>query len=143
MFALSTVATLSGHAPLKGMTAAGFGLLAAMIGSDPQSGTLRWTFDTLYLWDGVPLVPLTLGLFAIPELIDMAAARRSIAADASIDTRRGQLDGVRDVLQRWWLVLRCSWLGATLGAIPGLGSAVIDWIAYGHAMKSEKDTHTS
>jgi TctA family transporter len=140
VFALSTVATLSGHAPLKGMTAAGVGLLAAMIGSDPQSGTLRWTFDTLYLWDGVPLVPLTLGLFAIPELIDMAAARRSIAADAAIDTRRGQLDGVRDVLQHWWLVLRCSWLGATLGAIPGLGSAVIDWIAYGHAMKSEKDT---
>ncbi len=140
VFALSTVATLSGNAPLKGMTAAGLGLLVAMIGSDPQSGTLRWTFDKLYLWDGVPLVPLTLGLFAIPELIDMAVARRSIAADAAIDTRRGQLDGVRDVFNNWWLVLRCSWLGAALGAIPGLGSAVIDWIAYGHAMKTEKNT---
>jgi len=140
VFALSTVAALSGKAPLKGMTAAGLGLLVAMIGSDPQSGTLRWTFDSLYLWDGVPLVPLTLGLFAVPELIDMAASRRSIAAGAVIDTRRGQLDGVRDVLRHWWLVLRCSWLGTTLGAIPGLGSAVIDWIAYGHAMKTEKNT---
>jgi len=140
VFALSTVATLSGKAPLKGMTAAGLGLLLAMIGSDPQSGTLRWTFDALYLWDGVPLVPLTLGLFAIPELIDMAVARRSIAGDIKLDTRRGQLDGVRDALKNWWLVLRCSWLGAALGSIPGLGSAVIDWIAYGHAMKTEKHT---
>jgi len=140
VFALSTVATLSGNAPLKGMTAAGLGLLVAMIGSDPQSGTLRWTFDSLYLWDGVPLVPLTLGLFAIPELIDMAVSRRNIAGDTSIDARRGQLDGVRDVFRNWWLVLRCSWLGTTLGAIPGLGSAVIDWIAYGHAMKTEKHT---
>ena len=140
VFALSTVATLSGNAPLKGLTAAGLGLLIAMIGSDPQSGTLRWTFDALYLWDGVPLVPLTLGLFAIPELIDMAVARRSIAGEAAVDTRRGQLDGVRDVFRNWWLVLRCSWLGTSLGAIPGLGSAVIDWIAYGHAMRSEKNT---
>jgi TctA family transporter len=140
VFALSTVATLSGNAPLKGMTAAGLGLLVAMIGSDPQSGTLRWTFDALYLWDGVPLVPLTLGLFAVPELVDMAVTRRSIASGVPVDARRGQLDGVRDVAKHWWLVLRCSWLGTSLGAIPGLGSAVIDWIAYGHAMKSEKNT---
>jgi TctA family transporter len=140
VFALSTVATLSGNAPLKGMAAAGLGLLVAMIGSDPQSGTLRWTFDKLYLWDGVPLVPLTLGLFAIPELIDMAVTRRAIASGASVDTRRGQLDGIRDALRNWWLVVRCSWLGAALGAIPGLGSAVIDWIAYGHAMKTERHT---
>ena len=137
VFALSMVATLSGRAPLKGMTAAGLGLLIAMIGSDPQSGTLRWTFDTLYLWDGVPLVPLTSGLFAIPELADMAAARRSIADGAPPNAQTGRLAGVRDALGNWWLVLRCSWLGAALGAVPGLGSAVIDWLAYGHAMRTE------
>jgi putative tricarboxylic transport membrane protein len=140
VFALSMVATLSGRAPLKGMTAAGLGLLVAMVGSDPQSGTLRWTFGSLYLWDGVPLVPLTLGLFAIPELADMAVARRSIATGAKIDTRHGQLAGVRDALGNWWLILRCSWLGAALGAVPGLGSAVIDWIAYGHAIRTCRNT---
>jgi TctA family transporter len=140
VFALSTVAALSGKAPLRGLTAAGLGMLVAMIGSDPQSGTLRWTFDALYLWDGVPLVPLTLGLFALPELADLAVSGRAIAADTKIDTRHGQLEGVRDVFRNWWLVLRCSWLGTTLGAVPGLGSAVIDWIAYGHAMRSEKNT---
>lgn len=140
VFGLSMVAVLSGKAPLRGMAAGGLGLLVAMVGADPQTGTMRWTFDSLYLWDGVPLVPITLGLFAIPELADLAIARRSIAGDAGVDARVGQLAGIRDAFRNWWLVLRCSWLGASLGAIPGLGSAVIDWIAYGHAMKTEKNT---
>src|SRR5215469_13577382 len=61
LFGMSMVATLSGRAPLKGLTAAGLGLMIAMIGSRAQSGTLRWTFGWLYLYDGVPLVPATFG----------------------------------------------------------------------------------
>jgi hypothetical protein len=38
----------------------------------------------------------------------------------------------------WWLVLRCSWIGSVIGAIPGIGTSVIDWISYGHALKTEK-----
>jgi putative tricarboxylic transport membrane protein len=141
IFGLSMVAVLSGKAPLKGLTAAGLGLMLAMIGGDAQTGTLRWTFGTLYMWDHLPLVPFTLGIFAIPELIDMAIARTSIAAGqdrASIDMA-GQWRGLRDALDNWWLVLRCSTLGAFLGAVPGLGAAVIDWIAYGHAVRTEKN----
>jgi TctA family transporter len=140
VFGLSMVAILSGKAPLKGMVAAGLGLLVAMVGSDPQTGTMRWTFDTLYLWEGLPLVPVTLGLFALPELADLAIARRSIGGTQTGDTRAGQLAGIRDAFEHWWLVLRCSWLGAALGAVPGMGAAVIDWLAYGHALKTEKDT---
>jgi putative tricarboxylic transport membrane protein len=142
IFGMSMVAVLSGKAPLKGLAAAGIGLMLAMIGGDAQTGTLRWTFGTLYLWDKLPLVPFTLGIFAIPELVDMAAARTSIArADASarIDFH-GQWEGWHDALKNWWLILRCSTLGAFLGAVPGLGAAVIDWIAYGHAIRTEKNT---
>src|SRR5207237_2863516 len=78
---LSMVATLSGRAPLKGLTAAGVGLMISMIGSGTQTGTLRWTFDWLYLFDGVPLIPVTLGLFALPELADLAINRKSIAGE--------------------------------------------------------------
>lgn len=141
IFGLSMVSVLSGKAPLKGLTAAGLGLMLAMIGGDAQTGTLRWTFGTLYLWDHLPLVPFTLGIFAIPELVDMAIARTSIAGGtdrATIDFA-GQWQGLRDSLRHWWLVLRCSVLGAFLGAVPGLGAAVIDWIAYGHAVRTEKN----
>src|SRR5271168_3801230 len=128
LFGMSMVATLSGRAPLKGLTAAGLGLMVSMIGSRSESGTLRWTFDTLYLYDGVPLVPATLGLFAMPELCELAVGRKKIAGDhaGNIDLS-SQWEGVRDVGRHWWLVLRCSILGTGLGAIPGIGSAVIDW----------------
>jgi TctA family transporter len=145
IFGLSMVSVLSGKAPLKGLTAAGMGLMLAMIGGDTQTGTLRWTFGSLYLWDHLPLVPFTLGIFAIPELIDMAAARTTIAnvkEGRSIGGMSGQLQGWHDALKNWWLVLRCSALGAFLGAVPGLGAAVIDWIAYGHAVRTEKNTET-
>ena len=140
VFGLSMVATLSGRAPLKGLTAAGLGLMISMIGSSQETGTLRWTFNWLYLWDGLPLVPATLGLFAIPELADLAITRSKIAEHQELDVGlSSQWRGVRDVLRHWKLVLRCSALGVALGAIPGLGSAVIDWIAYGYAQRTEKN----
>lgn len=140
IFGLSMVATLSGRAPLKGLTAAGVGLMISMIGSGTQTGTLRWTFDWLYLFDGVPLIPVTLGLFALPELADMAINRRKIASGAIAEVNlSSQWEGVRDVYRNWWLVLKCSALGTALGVVPGIGSAVIDWIVYGYAVRTEKN----
>jgi TctA family transporter len=135
---ISMVAVLSGNAPLRGMVAALLGILIAMVGTDPQTGTLRWTFDYLYLWDGLPLVPVVLGLFALPELCDLAIARSAIAADVRFDATGGMWQGAKDCFTHWWLVLRCSWIGAAFGAVPGIGGAVIDWLAYGHAVRTEK-----
>ncbi|MEX0603494.1 MAG: tripartite tricarboxylate transporter permease [Marinobacter sp.] len=139
---LTMVAALSGKAPMRGIAAGAIGLVIAMIGLGSQGGSLRWTFDQLYFWDGLPLVPLTLGLFALPELIDMAIARTKIARneDTAKSSHSGQMQGIRDVFKNWWLTLRCGALGAGLGAVPGLGSAVVDWLAYGHAKRSEKNT---
>src|SRR5437660_8301624 len=143
LFGMSMVATLSGKAPLKGLTAAGLGLMIAMIGSRGQGATLRWTFGWLYLWDGVPLIPATLGIFALPELAELAVSRKRIAGDNAPDISfSSQWEGVRDVARHWWLVLRCGVLGTGLGAIPGIGSAVIDWIAYGYAQRTEKNPET-
>ncbi|MDP2358108.1 MAG: tripartite tricarboxylate transporter permease [Beijerinckiaceae bacterium] len=138
VFGISSVAVLSGSAPLRGLIAACFGILLAMIGSDPQTGTLRWTLDTLYLWEGLPLVPAVLGLFALPELCDLAIQRTSITKDLKFNPREGMLQGAKDAVRHWWLVLRCSWIGAGFGAVPGIGSSVIDWLAYGHAARTEK-----
>ncbi len=143
VFGLSLVAVLSGGTPLKGLAAACIGLMVATAGDDPQTGTLRWTFDSLYLWDGLPVVPLALGLFAIPEIADMAITRQRIAAESQVKSQMSQLTGVRDVFRNWFLLLRCATIGSSLGAVPGIGASVIDWIAYGHAVRSEKDTATS
>ncbi len=140
VFGLSLASVLSGGSLLKGLAGACIGLLIATAGDDPQTGTLRWTFDSLYLWDGLPVVPLALGLFAIPELADLAIQQKSIAAEGdSTDVQDSQLVGVVDVFKNWWLVLRCATIGAGLGAVPGIGASVVDWIAYGHAARTEKD----
>src|SRR3954468_14911176 len=136
---ISMVAVLSGSAPLRGLVAGCAGIMIAMIGTDPQSGTLRWTFNSLYLWDGLPLTPLLLGVFALPELCDLLISRTAIAADTSVSNiYKGQWQGVADCFRHWWLIVRCSWIGGGIGSIPGISASVVDWLAYGHALKTEK-----
>jgi TctA family transporter len=144
VFGISMVAALSGRFPLRGIAAAGLGLMIAFIGIDPQTGTERWTFGQIYLWDGMPIASFTLGLFAIPELAGLMIARSAVSGSVSTAgfSLSGQAEGFRDTLHYWWLTLRCSWLGAALGAVPGMGAAVIDWIAYGYAARAEKNTET-
>src|SRR6478672_5192157 len=136
---ISMVAVLSGNAPLRGITAGCLGVMIAMIGTDPQTGTLRWTFDSLYLWDGLPLTPLLLGIFALPELCDLLIARVAISTDTgTANIYKGQWQGVKDCFSNWWLIMRCSWIGGGIGSIPGISASVVDWLAYGHALKTEK-----
>ncbi len=136
---ISTVAVLSGNAPLRGIAAGCLGVMIAMIGTDPQTGTLRWTFGSLYLWDGLPLIPVLLGLFALPELCDLLIARTAISKPIDKkDIYKGQWQGVQDCFEHWWLIMRCSWIGGGIGSIPGISAAVVDWLAYGHALKTEK-----
>lgn len=139
IFGLTMVSSLSGTAPMRGIVAACFGILIGMIGTDVQTGTLRWTGDVLYLWDGIPMLPILLGIFALPELCDMAIQRKSLASSIAFKAIDGMLQGVKDCLRSWFLIIKSSSLGALLGATPGITGAVTDWIAYGFAMRTEKD----
>jgi TctA family transporter len=132
---ITFVAALSGEALVKGLLAGGLGLWLATIGLDPVTGIQRYTFGQLFLWDGIGLVPVTIGFYAIPELIEMATAGTSIAR---LDVGRvgGVLEGVRDTFRHWLLVIRCSALGTFVSIIPGLGAATTQWLAYAHAVQS-------
>ncbi|MGH7417250.1 MAG: tripartite tricarboxylate transporter permease, partial [Candidatus Rokuibacteriota bacterium] len=132
---LTFVAALAGDSLLKGLIAAGLGLMLATIGLDPISGTQRYTFDQLFLWDGIGLVPITIGFFAIPEIIELAVRRTSIARE-KIARLGGVMEGVKDTFRHAWLVIRCSAIGAYVGIIPGMGGSVTQWIAYAHAVQS-------
>ena len=143
VFGMTLAAALSGNAPLKGILAALIGLLLSMIGEDSQTSTLRFTFGSLYLWSGMPIVPIALGIFALPELCDIVINRRAIASGAKINAMGGQWRGCKDSIVNWFLVLRTGALGAICAMVPGLGAPVIDWIAYAHAIKTEKGAKQS
>ncbi len=129
------VVSLSGGNLVKGLVSGGIGFCLAMIGLDPISGIQRYTFGQLFLWDGIGLVPITVGLFAIPEVIDLAIEGGSIAKE-SIGKLGGVMEGVKDTFRHFWLVIRCSALGAYVGLIPGMGGGVGQWVAYAHAVQS-------
>ena len=135
---ITFIASLSGSSLTKGLLAGGIGLMLASIGVDPQTGTLRYTMGTLYLWDGLSLGPVVVGLFAIPEIVDLAVRGTSIA-EAKVEKISGVMEGVKDTFRHFWLTMRCGFIGAFIGALPGLGGGVSQWMAYGHAVQSSKD----
>lgn len=134
---LSMVGVLSGGNWARGLAACGIGLLIGNMGPAPATGHMRLTFGSSYLSDGLPLVVLALGLFAIPEVIDLLGRKGAIAERTQLGA--GWMKGVRDTIQHRGLVLRCSIIGCIVGAVPGLGGAVVDWIAYGHAVQFARD----
>ena len=137
LWGLSMVAVLAGRRPLKGLIAAAFGLLLATIGQQEQSGIMRFVFDQPYLLDGISVSIIALALFGIPAALDLALMKLGVEQQPAPLT--GKLfDGVKDTIREWWLVVRCSFIGVWVGIVPGIGSQVVDWLAYGHAAQSSK-----
>jgi TctA family transporter len=137
LWGLCSVALLGGSNPIKGLLAAVMGLGISLIGADMRSGVERFTFEGLYLVRGVNVIIIALGIFAVPELIALAARGTTIARAGDLGT--GLMQGVRDVFKNWWLVIRCATIGVWVGAMPGLGSSVADWFAYAHTVQSCRD----
>jgi TctA family transporter len=139
------IVSLSGRNLLKGLISGALGLALATVGLDPINSIPRYTLErflgedvALFLWDGVSLVVVTIGLFAIPEIIDLGVQGSSIAR-GEIGKLSGVMEGVKDVFRHWWLVMRCSAIGSYIGALPGLGGSVAQWLAYAHAVQSSPD----
>jgi putative tricarboxylic transport membrane protein len=136
---LTMVGALSGSSIMKGVAAATFGVLLSTVGYADQIAIPRFFFGQTYLLDGFPLIPLVLGLFALPELFDLSQRGSAISRIPKEQASGGLLLGARDAVRNWWLVLRCSVIGVYIGMLPGLGGSIVDWVAYGHAMQSAKD----
>ncbi|PML76213.1 tripartite tricarboxylate transporter permease [Enterovibrio norvegicus] len=134
---LSMVGALAGNSFVKGLSACGLGVLLGSVGSAPATGENRMVFDNFYLMDGLPLVVVGLGIFALPEIIDLLRQNKPIANASKLGS--GWMEGIKDFLANKWLAVRCSVIGCIIGALPGLGGSVVDWIAYGHAVQTTKD----
>lgn len=137
---ITFIAALSGDSLLKGLIVGLFGLIIATVGLDPNSGESRYTYGLLFLWDGIDPVTAVIAIFAIPEMIALAA-RGNLAegkANGFRYTMRDVGKGCLDVFRHWGLTLRTSVIGAFIGLIPGLGGDVASWLCYGHAVQSSK-----
>ena len=119
IFGLSMVGILAGRIALKGVVAAGLGLLIGTVGEGPFNGELRMSsYDFPYLTDGLKLVIVGLGIFAIPEIV--ALLRQDKAISDRSDLGKGWLIGVQDWWKNKWLSMRCSLIGVMVGVIQDL-----------------------
>jgi hypothetical protein len=139
LLGLSMVSAVSQGSRRTGLLSGALGLILGAVGASPAVPEYRFTFGSLYLFDGIPLTVLALGLFGLPEVLDLLATRQAIARTESLRGRR-VMSGMRDALRHKGLVVSSAIVGSTVGMIPGLGGSVVSWIAYGVARRFCKDT---
>lgn len=134
LFGISLIATIAARDTLKGLIAGFFGLMIGAIGSDFIYATPRGTFGFLELYDGIPLIPALVGLFAVSEAFYFVEARSILTEEGRARMREGgwgqTMEGVRITAKRWWHVVWTSLIGLAIGVIPGAGAAIASFVAY-------------
>lgn len=142
LLGIMSVAIVSSGAVVKGLLTGAFGIAIATIGFSTIGGVVRANLGMDYLFDGITLIPVVIGLFAMPEAIALVTSNVTIARErldvlaktAKDDVYRGMMAAVH----HWWLSIRSSLIGVFVGMLPGLGPAPAHWIAYAHARQTEK-----
>ncbi len=146
MFALTLlgiifISGLTGERVTKGLLMGLVGLLLSLVGDNPATGTIRFSSDIIYLWDGLPLIPVILGLFAVTEMIFLGIKGGSITEVAYVPKliSRGLLEGFLYVFRKSWISIRSSLIGIIAGVLPGLGGQAAAFFSYSYAAKTSKD----
>ena len=135
MLALVCVTFVTNKFWFRSLIALCVGLFVGLIGVDPSTNADRWTGGWEYQGDGVQLMPLVAGLFAIPELLSGLKQRTNTSMPRlgnGLQTRQGMIA----VWKNKWDALRGGIIGAFIGLLPGLGGAVADWMAYSSTVAS-------
>jgi putative tricarboxylic transport membrane protein len=142
MFALTITASLSGRNLVKGLIAGTVGLLARTVGEDEAVGMARFNFGTDALLQGFDFIAVLIGLFAFSQLLrdvhDPASAQKSLTEKGSVNVKIEHIAAIRELAQRWTIVVRSALIGVFTGIIPGAGGSIANILAYDQAKKASK-----
>ncbi|WP_158553327.1 tripartite tricarboxylate transporter permease [Peribacillus saganii] len=142
LFGLTLITTIVGENVRDGLISACLGLLVAAMSADPLLGQGRFTMGFIELYDNVPFVPILIGLFGITEMYFLSKKKRLIDTDIKKiegSSLKEVINGVVETLKYPKDIFRASILGTFIGAIPGTGTAVSNFISYGIAKKTSKN----
>lgn len=135
-FSLTIISGVSGTQLLKGMASACLGLLLATIGMDLVYGTNRFIFGQTDLLAGLNFIPVLIGLFAVPEILNFFCKEQ-------IKLEKNPLAGIgasiKDFFRCFKTIIRGSFIGVILGAIPGIGAAPSAFLSYSEAKRTSKN----
>ncbi len=141
IFGLTIIAAITGGSIMKGLIAGVFGLLMSTVGIDVIAGGSRFTFGQMYLYDGFPIIPLVLSLFAFPRcmlIIRESFRKGPTTLSGGIGSSGGPTITLREMVRMWRTLFRSSILGTIIGIIPGAGANIACWVGYTEAKRNSK-----
>jgi putative tricarboxylic transport membrane protein len=138
---LFLIASVSGGSLINGIIAGCIGLLLSSHGINPVVGGQRYTFGQMWLWDGLPMIPVIVGMMALSEMALLYGQSRTISMSGKVG-RGGTFKGMLAVFKNIHLVGICGVIGVLIGAIPGVGGNISTWLALSTAKQMSKSPET-
>lgn len=147
VMALAIIASLGDADPIKTIISAALGLFVASIGYDLITQTQRLMFGILELGDGIKLIPMFIGMFALSECIynfmnnnkDVSISQVTLSTEAIHSTEKdNETYSFKEFWSHKFIILRSTAIGTIIGALPGIGSTVSPWVGYSMAKKTSK-----
>jgi putative tricarboxylic transport membrane protein len=137
LFAFVTVAAVLGSSTVRGLAMLFLGLLLGLVGIDDQTGQMRFSFGVPELLDGIDVVVLAVGLFAVGEALYVAAYQSRLVEE--LEKMSGSLWMSRSDWGRSWPAwLRATGIGFPFGTIPAGGTEIPTFLSYALEKKLTK-----
>lgn len=136
---IAMITAVESGSTVKGIISGAFGLLTATVGVAPTSAETRFTFGIFELYDGLSFVAIMIGLFAITEMIRLAAQQGGIV-DEDSKFSGSVIDGLKETVAHPIHLVKSSIIGMAVGALPGAGAVVSNFFAYAEAVRSSEDS---
>jgi putative tricarboxylic transport membrane protein len=127
---------------IKGLVMCFIGLFFSMIGQDPLGGMSRFTFGFFEIKSGIPLLPMLIGLFAIPEILQAVEKKISSFVAKEFNLKSGERLTLKEFRRSIRTIFRSTAIGTTLGIIPGVGQVVSAFVGYAAAKNASKHPET-
>jgi len=128
VFAFSALSSFAGRSLMRALASTAFGLWLATIGLDPNSAIPRYTFGRIELLDGMDFVVVTIGLFAVSEVLQLLEETEKGAAAVAVPGR--VMISLKELATTGWTMLRGSLTGFVVGVLPGAGGTIASFLAY-------------
>ena len=144
ILAVVLIGQLQSGSTTKGIISGLFGFLLSFVGAAASTGTLRYTFGLLGLYDGLNIAAVAIGLFAISQMFVLYGSKRNVSGSDKVHLSRKEVwgsvaGGIHDLLVHKWMATKSAFIGVMCGVIPGIGSTAANFLSYGYAMRSSKN----
>lgn len=135
----STICRVSESNLVKGLISGVIGLMITTIGLDPVMGVQRYTFDQTALINGIGLLPILIGIFALPEIVSSIAKKGANTTQNLKSKIKVKLPAFREFKENLSIMVKSSLIGTGIGSIPGASGPIACFLAYDQAKRDSKN----